>query len=86
MRATREPESHACPCQGRDLGSKTVNCQVFSGVDHLEGLVGSCMLCDMCKRSDWLCCVSSTSLTIHGELNQIVVSSHHMFTLADRLT
>jgi len=40
----------------------------------------------MCRRSNWLCCVSSTSLTVHGDLNQIIVSSHNMFTPTDWLT
>ena len=40
----------------------------------------------MCGRSDWFDFVSSTSLTIHWELNHIIVASHHMFTLEDWLT
>ena len=34
-------QSHACPCHGSDWGSRLVNCQVTSGVDHLGRLVGS---------------------------------------------
>ena len=63
-----------------------MKCHVFSRVDHLEGLVGSCGFCYMCKRSDWLCCVGSTSLIVHGELNHIIVASRHMFTPASQLT
>lgn len=33
-----------------------------------------------------MCWVSSTSLTIHGVLNKIVVASHQMFTPTDQLT
>ncbi len=33
-----------------------------------------------------MCYVGSTSLTIHGELNQIIVASHHMFTPVEWLT
>ena len=40
----------------------------------------------MNRRSYWLCFVSSTSLTVHGELNHIIVASRHMFTLKDWLT
>jgi len=40
----------------------------------------------MCRRSDWLCFVSSTSLTVYGELNHIIVVSRHIFSLADWLT
>jgi len=39
----------------------------------------------MCGRSSWLCFIGSTSLTIHEVLNHIIVASHHMFTLVDRL-
>jgi len=60
--------------------------QVFSRVDHLEWLVGSYTFCDMCKRSDFLCCVGSTSLIVRGELNQIVVASRRMFTPMNQLT
>jgi len=31
-------------------------------------------------------CVSSNSLTVHGDLNKIIVDSCHMFIAADRLT
>lgn len=40
----------------------------------------------MCRRSDWLCFVGSTSLTVHKELNQMIVDSRHIFTPSDRLT
>lgn len=40
----------------------------------------------MCGRSDWFWFIGSTFLTIHGELNHIIVSSCRMFTLADWLT
>jgi len=40
----------------------------------------------MCGRSEWFVFVGSTSLTIHGELNHIIIASRHMFTPADRLT
>jgi len=63
-----------------------MKCQVVSRVDDLEGLVDSSRFCDMCRRSNWLCCVGSTYLTIHGELNQIVVASRHMFTPTNWLT
>lgn len=40
----------------------------------------------MCGRSKWFCFGGSTSLTVHGELNRLIVSSHHMFTPTDWLT
>jgi len=40
----------------------------------------------MCGRSEWFFFWGSTSLTIHGELNHIIVASHHMFSPIDWLT
>ena len=52
----------------------------------MEGLVGSWRFCSKCGRSNWFGFVDSTSLTIHGELDHIIVASHHMFTATDCLT
>jgi len=54
--------------------------QVASRVGHLEGLVSASRFCSMCGGSDWLSFVGSTSLIVHGESNNIIVASHHMFT------
>jgi len=86
VRAIGGPQLHSCPFHGSDWGSRVVKWKFVLGVNHLEGLVVSYSFCDMCKRSDWLCLVGSTSLTVHGELNQIVVAARHMFTPIDWLT
>lgn len=70
---------------GSGWGSKLIKCHVVSRVGHVEGLVGSWRLCSICERSVWFCYANSTSLTVHGELNHIIVVSHHMFNLVDRL-
>ena len=46
---------------------------------HLEGFVA-------CVEGRLVVLCHFTSLTIHGELNQIVVAYRHMFTLVDWLT
>jgi len=40
----------------------------------------------MCGRSDWSCHVVSTTLTLLGKLNHIIVTLRHTFTLVDRLS
>ena len=40
----------------------------------------------MCGRLVWFRYVNSTSLTVHGELNHIIVAPHHMFTSVDQLS
>ena len=63
-----------------------MKCQIVLGVDHLERFVGSWRFCSMCGRSEWLCVIDSTSLTVHGELNHMLVTLCHMFTLVDQLS
>ena len=56
--------------------------QFVSGVDHLERLVtleGSIA----CVEGQNICVVDLISLIVHGELNQIIVASHRMFTPVD---
>ena len=73
-------------CYGSGWGSRSAKWQVVLGLKHLEVLVASLRVCSSRGRLFWLGFFGSTSLIVLGELNQIILSSHHMFTLADRLT
>jgi len=72
-------------CNGSGWGSSSTKCHVVLGVRYLEGLVVRWRFYISWGRSDWLCFVSSTSLTIHGDLNHIIVASRHMFTPVEHL-